>query len=412
VGVIVGVAVIEGVLVTVAVSVVVGVGVAVAVGTGVAVAVGVGTGESVGVSVGVAVSVAVRVGGTVSVTLGVGVIVAVWVTVAVDVGVRDVVGVTLTVKLAVGDAVTLGITVSVTVGLGVRVPVSEGVGVDAAVGTTVSVGVVVAVTVPVAVGGSVRPGVGEAAGAAKRATSASKSAAVTRPSPLTSAVAHVVGFASATVSARRSSPFNTPLQSASPGSAATAVAVRNILARKPTTSDRTTRGSTKPQGTAQSCPRATLFARYIIPSILIRAPAHGVSVGVGVATRTTICAGGPVLPRTSRSLAVTRESPVGKTAVVATKSQNCTVAPAVISFGSPEASMNVHGAAAENCWKRHAKSFNASVIIGSLAKLGGATPGTPPPPEEAGPTSHTVRLPFPMARLLSIWRSGRASAPG
>lgn len=35
-------------------------------------------------------------------------------------------------------------------------------------------------------------------------------------------------------------------------------------------------------------------------------------------------------------------------------------------------------------------------------------PGTPPPPLEAGPVSHTAKLPFPMFRVFSIWRSGRA----
>jgi hypothetical protein len=360
--VIVGVGVSDGVFVTEAVSVIVGVGVAMAVGTGVAVSLGVGTGESVGVSLAVVVCVGVRVGGTVSVTVAVDVIEAVPVTVAVDVGVNDIVGATVTVKLAVADAVTLGVTVSVNVGLGVWVPVRDGVGevpgvnvaegspvdvgVDVAVGTAVAAGVAVSASVPVGVGESVRPGVGEAAEAARRATSASRSAAVIRPSPLTSAVAQVVGFASATISARRSLPFSSPLQSTSPGSAATAVAAQHLLATKPTTSTRIARGRTELWGTAHSCPRAMSLSRCII-SILIRAPIHG--VGVGVATRTTICASGPVLPSTSRSFAVTRESPVGKTAVVATKSQNCTVAPALISFGSPEASMNVQGAAAENC---------------------------------------------------------------
>ncbi len=92
---------------------------------------------------------------------------------------------------------------------------------------------------------------------------------------------------------------------------------------------------------------------------------HGLGVGVGVATRTTICAVGPVLPITSRKRTVTSESPDGKSAVAATKSQNCTAAPKLMSRGSPEASVNVHGDCAENCWKRQAKSCSASVIIGS-----------------------------------------------
>jgi len=60
----------------------------------------------------------------------------------------------------------------------------------------------------------------------------------------------------------------------------------------------------------------------------------------------------------------------------------------------------VHGEAAlTEESKRQAKSSNAAVIrllFGS--KLGGQIPGTPPPPCETGPVSHTFKLPSPMSR--------------
>lgn len=86
-------------------------------------------------------------------------------------------------------------------------------------------------------------------------------------------------------------------------------------------------------------------------------------VGVGVATRTTIWAVGPRLPLLSCSWTETSESPVGNSAVAETKSQNCTDAPGVMIFASPEASVIVHGPEGVKAWNRHAKSLSAFVIV-------------------------------------------------
>jgi hypothetical protein len=142
----------------------------------------------------------------------------------------------------------------------------------------------------------------------------------------------------------------------------------------------------------------------------------GVAVGVmvGVATCTTTCAVGPVLPAVSRNATVSKFSPGGKTIVEVTAAQNCHVEVGCKSFGSRDASMIVHGEFTPIYGSnRHAKSTSASVTNWSSgSKRGGSTPGTPPPPCEGGPVSHTLVLPLPKSRLFSIQRSGRPSKPG
>jgi len=71
---------------------------------------------------------------------------------------------------------------------------------------------------------------------------------------------------------------------------------------------------------------------------------HRPTLGVEGPTRTTICAGGPRLPSTSRSCTVRIESPGGYAAVADTKSQNCTLAAGLIGRASRDASKTVHGA--------------------------------------------------------------------
>ncbi len=75
--------------------------------------------------------------------------------------------------------------------------------------------------------------------------------------------------------------------------------------------------------------------------------------------------------------------------------------------------MIVHGAAAlTDESNRQAKSVKTSVTNGSPdAKLGGSSPGTPPPPLEMGPVSQTALLPLPSARVVWICKSGRLSIP-
>ncbi len=115
---------------------------------------------------------------------------------------------------------------------------------------------------------------------------------------------------------------------------------------------------------------------------------------------TTICTVGPGRPCTSRNRTVRMFSPGGKAAVAATKSQNCAVDVDTTKLGSRPASSIVHGAVAlTDGSKRQAKSWSAAVTNGSAgSKFGGHTPGTPPPPCEGGPVSHTARLPLPMSR--------------
>jgi hypothetical protein len=67
-----------------------------------------------------------------------------------------------------------------------------------------------------------------------------------------------------------------------------------------------------------------------------------VRVGVGVITRTTICAVGPMLPTTSRTCTVNNESPGGKAAVRETSSQNCAVELGLASCSKPLV-LSVHG---------------------------------------------------------------------
>lgn len=74
----------------------------------------------------------------------------------------------------------------------------------------------------------------------------------------------------------------------------------------------------------------TLFGNF---PVVLRpsAAAYGFGgVGVGGTTRTTICAVGPVFPTLSRKAKLSTVSPGGKADVPATKSQNCTVEPALI----------------------------------------------------------------------------------
>jgi len=57
-------------------------------------------------------------------------------------------------------------------------------------------------------------------------------------------------------------------------------------------------------------------------------------------------------------------------------------------------------------------SLSASVRrVSAGSKLGGATPGIPPPPADAEPVSHTSRLPLPAGCVLCTWRSGRPPPP-
>ncbi len=128
----------------------------------------------------------------------------------------------------------------------------------------------------------------------------------------------------------------------------------------------------------------------------------GDGVFVGVATTTTICAVGPVLPATSRNATLSRFSPGGKAMVEVIALQNCHVESARSSFGSRDGSTIVHGEFALMYGsKRHAKSTSALVTKASLtSKRGGFTPGMPPPPKEGGPVSQTVRLPLPKSRLF------------
>ena len=91
---------------------------------------------------------------------------------------------------------------------------------------------------------------------------------------------------------------------------------------------------------ALSCLCSPPFAIY---NLRLFGAAQG--FGVGVATRTTICAVGPRLPATSLTFTDRMDSPGGNAAVVPTESQNCSAALAFTSRASPEASVKVHGAA-------------------------------------------------------------------
>lgn len=85
-----------------------------------------------------------------------------------------------------------------------------------------------------------------------------------------------------------------------------------------------------------------------------------------------------------------------------------------MSFGSRVGSVIVQGFRAL-VWgsNRQAKSTKASVTMPSASvNCGGSIAGTPPPPAETGPTSHTAALPLPSGRLLSIHRSGRPAPAG
>jgi hypothetical protein len=165
---------------------------------------------AVGVMVGVGVRVRVRVAVRVAVSVRVGVAVGVMVAVRVEVGVRVVVlvavalRVALRVVVAVGSRVLKGVRVTV----GVRVPVPVGreggvhVGVRVIVGLKVRVGVRVLAgvrvglpTVAAGVGGTVAVPVGVSAGVGwlNATRIAVASATLMRPSPLASAVSHVLG---------------------------------------------------------------------------------------------------------------------------------------------------------------------------------------------------------------------------
>lgn len=86
--------------------------------------------------------------------------------------------------------------------------------------------------------------------------------------------------------------------------------------------------------------------------------------------------------------------------MAATKSQNCAVEVATTRLGSRPGSSIVHGEVAlTEGSKRHAKSCKAAVTKAlPESKFTGQIPGTPPPPCDGGPVSHTATLPFPMSR--------------
>ncbi|MFI5365567.1 MAG: hypothetical protein ACHQ4J_08090, partial [Candidatus Binatia bacterium] len=193
-------------------------------------AVAVTVGDRVGVDVGVAGRVGEAVGVTVAVTVAVGVALGTDVRVTVGVGV-DVPGV------ASGDAVNVRAGVKVIVAENVAVTVNEGVRVAESVNVAVAVGVCVdGGGVPLRVGGGVGNGVtamvavlvgdaptgvtvGVRSGAASNVISADRSAAVTRPSPLASVPAQLLGVKIAATTAVRSAASSCSLQSASPGNA-------------------------------------------------------------------------------------------------------------------------------------------------------------------------------------------------
>ncbi|HXQ21706.1 MAG TPA: hypothetical protein VN812_08530 [Candidatus Acidoferrales bacterium] len=152
----------------------------------------------------------------------VGVLVAVDVRATVALAVKDGVRVAVLVTVCVGlsVAVRVGIDVAVAVNVdvadGVCVPVAVRVGVAA---TTVAMNVTVAAVVG---DGCMGVTVGDAMNAASSSTSAGRSAAVVRPSPLASVPAQLLGAKIAVTTAATSVPLRTPLQSASPGSVSAA----------------------------------------------------------------------------------------------------------------------------------------------------------------------------------------------
>ena len=92
-------------------------------------------------------------------------------------------------------------------------------------------------------------------------------------------------------------------------------------------------------------------------------PSYG-GVGVGVATRKTICAVGPRLPAVSRSCTVRIDSPGGNNEVAEMKSQNWMRAAVLMKCVSPEASVNVQAfCPVVATLNRHAKSSSALVIV-------------------------------------------------
>ena len=110
---------------------------------------------------------------------------------------RDGVAVLVIVGVCVCDGVRVAVPVSVTVGLGGKLPVTVGVDVRVAVGVRVGVKVIV--------------------GGPKMTINAGRSAALTRPSWLTSAPEHSPPSKMNASSAARSSLSMVPLQFASPG---------------------------------------------------------------------------------------------------------------------------------------------------------------------------------------------------
>jgi hypothetical protein len=140
----------------------------------------------------------------------------------VVVGVRDADGVLVSVGVRVGVGVVVGVKVllGVFVGGRVKVAVGDGEGVSVCAGVCVSEGVEVRLAVGImdGVGEVVAVAVGTSRGASKR-ISAAKSAAVTCPSPFTSASAQPpsVSLKMALMTADMSVASSTPSQSASPG---------------------------------------------------------------------------------------------------------------------------------------------------------------------------------------------------
>jgi hypothetical protein len=185
-------------------------------------------------------------------------------------------------------------------------------------------------------------------------TTPTTSAADSASSRLTSDCGQLVPSNIAMIAASMSPASTMPLQSASPGSCAPtdAGARRTWIAAYTTTIKRhiLNEGSrTLPQlnipTPSASPPHQTCLAadRFATPKKRNTARTHSHhGVGVGVATRMTICFVGPVRPKTSASLAVTTFSPGAKVAVAATMSQNCCVAAVLTVLGSRVMSTIVH----------------------------------------------------------------------
>jgi len=402
------------------------------VGPDVSVTLLVGVAVCVRVSVTVAVADGVCVGGNVRVGVRVGKDdvgsgVSVGPDGLVDVGVAD----SSEVGVKVADSVVPGLGVSVgretvgddTVADDVAVAVANtGVGVSA---TSVLLGVVEADCVGVEVGTSVSSAEGVTLGVTAVAlpialATAGKSAADSVSSTLTSASAQVVPSNKASFTAPASAWLTTASQFASPVSWATAGMARTLKS----TSARTVSASfahlrSESSGALRDLciPTPTRAHHQHVPgdNRVCNSPKvygedfvrHG--VGVGVATRITICAVGPVRPDTSASLAVTTLSPALNAAVAATMSQNCSVACGLMVCGSRVWSMRVHADEGENTWNRQPKSWIAATVKGTFTSNDGdPMAGTPPPPALGDPVSQTAVLPFPSGNVVCTWTEGRS----